>query len=455
MAASILTNTSAMVALQTLRTTNKQLGEVNNQISTGKKVASAKDSAAVFAISTIMESDVAGFKALNESLSLGESTVGVASSAANSIGNLLNEIKGKIIAANEDNVDRSALQTEIVSLRDQITSIVDSAQFNGLNLIDGSNNGANGFSVLASLNRAADGNVTTGSITFDPTNSNLGTATGAALVAGLGDVSGAVTAGTSFDVSNQTGTAGAAAAEYAVATGLGTLRATDGGATTDGIVIGNFDFQAAAATTGSAVALDAVTEKTDATQLTSGAGILAGDTISLTVDGVATRYTVSAGDAEGDILSGLRDGLLANGLDTNRVSISVTATGLALNNTTTADIAFQLNGTRGSGGLAGLDTIDVSDATGAANATTQIETFIQTATDAQAQLGTIEKRLEIQNEFTTRLIDSFKTGIGSLVDADLEEASARLQALQVQQQLGVQALSIANQAPQNILALFR
>jgi flagellin len=53
------------------------------------------------------------------------------------------------------------------------------------------------------------------------------------------------------------------------------------------------------------------------------------------------------------------------------------------------------------------------------------------------------------------LTDSLKSGIGSLVDADMEAASARLQALQVQQQLGTQALSIANQAPQNILSLFR
>ncbi|MEO1275362.1 MAG: flagellin, partial [Pseudomonadota bacterium] len=66
-----------------------------------------------------------------------------------------------------------------------------------------------------------------------------------------------------------------------------------------------------------------------------------------------------------------------------------------------------------------------------------------------------ERRIDIQSDFMSSLIDSFKSGIGALVDADLEEASARLQALQVQQQLGVQALSIANQAPQNILALFR
>ena len=86
---------------------------------------------------------------------------------------------------------------------------------------------------------------------------------------------------------------------------------------------------------------------------------------------------------------------------------------------------------------------------------TSVETMIQTVVDAQASLGTAEKRVDLQNDFMSSLIDSFKSGIGALVDADLEEASARLQALQVQQQLGIQALSIANQAPQNILALFR
>ena len=75
--------------------------------------------------------------------------------------------------------------------------------------------------------------------------------------------------------------------------------------------------------------------------------------------------------------------------------------------------------------------------------------------DSQAALGTVERRVELQTTFMSNLIDSFKSGIGALVDANLEEASARLQALQVQQQLGIQALSIANQAPQNILALFR
>ena len=86
MSASVLTNTSAMIALQTLRATNSNLNEVNNQISTGKKVATAKDSAAVFAITKVMSSDVAGFQAITESLSLGQATLGVASNAAQQVG---------------------------------------------------------------------------------------------------------------------------------------------------------------------------------------------------------------------------------------------------------------------------------------------------------------------------------------------------------------------------------
>lgn len=81
--------------------------------------------------------------------------------------------------------------------------------------------------------------------------------------------------------------------------------------------------------------------------------------------------------------------------------------------------------------------------------------MISATAEAQAVLGTAENRLENQEVFMGKLTDAFKSGIGTLVDANLEEASARLQALQVQQQLGTQALSIANQAPQSILSLFR
>ena len=123
-----------------------------------------------------------------------------------------------------------------------------------------------------------------------------------------------------------------------------------------------------------------------------------------------------------------------------------------------ASASFALAGNAGgtaSGGLFGLDSIDVTTDTGATSALDNIETMINVAIDAAADFGSSAGRVETQNEFIGKLTDSLKAGIGSLVDADMEAASARLQALQVQQQLGTQALSIANQAPQNILSLFR
>jgi len=108
-----------------------------------------------------------------------------------------------------------------------------------------------------------------------------------------------------------------------------------------------------------------------------------------------------------------------------------------------------------SGGLGALASIDVSSSANATTALGTIETLIGTAVDAAASFGSVEGRIGIQAEFISNLSDSMRAGIGALVDADMEEASARLQALQTQQQLGIQALSIANQQPQNILALFR
>lgn len=92
--------------------------------------------------------------------------------------------------------------------------------------------------------------------------------------------------------------------------------------------------------------------------------------------------------------------------------------------------------------------------TGASAGLSAIDTAINTVTTALASLGSSAKRVEVQTEFTTQLVDILKEGVGNLVDADLAEESAALQSLQIKQQLGVQALSIANSGPQSILSLF-
>jgi flagellin len=101
-----------------------------------------------------------------------------------------------------------------------------------------------------------------------------------------------------------------------------------------------------------------------------------------------------------------------------------------------------------------IHTAALTDSTVAGTALTAISQAIITVSNALASLGSSAKRVDIQTEFTAKLQDILKQGVGNLVDADLAEESANLQAFQIKQQLGVQALAIANSGPQSILDLF-
>jgi len=638
MTASILTNTSAMIALQTLRDTNSQLQEVNNQISSGKKVASAKDNAALFAITEVMGSDVAGFKAIEESLSLGASTIAVGSNASEKIGELLDDIKGKIVAANESNVDRATLQDEIVQLREQINGIVDAAQFNGLNLLKSDEP----ISILSSLDRASSGEVTTSQIqvngrdfttnsgtvgtgasgknaslsgtgvsgesstiaiadgtdvlrdgtpadvltvTLDGINLDISaadvqaegiTATGADVsdedlgeyiaraingtlqdssknfgiqgltaevvangaatnveitstsseaisVAHTDNTNGTVAAPTDADLAAVTGQTNAAASigidlggdeadaageTFSITVGENTFTYTAAGddansaatatnavaafnqqaqdqgleqfvfevdgTTTTQINVINLDstqgydvsFDASGlgttgSTTQSAPAVNAATA--GATTVEISGNIVEGDSFSVTIGGTTATYVAGKNENANDVIRGIQSVIAADGPAGVSTALSFAAdpeTGVAslsISSDTgkTVGLTEARGGTEATGDLYGLSKLDVTTGDGAEKALGTIENLIQTVVDAQAEFGASEKRVDLQNDFMSSLIDSFESGIGALVDADLEEASARLQALQVQQQLGTQALSIANQQPQNLLALFR
>jgi flagellin len=148
---SINTNSGAMTALQYLNQTNAQMDTVQSAINSGLKVASAKDDGSTYAIAQNMRGDVAGYAAVTDSLNRGTSSVDVAMSAGQSISDLLIEMKSKAAAASDASLDtasRQALNEDFQSYRDQITTIVQNASFNGFNLIDGSATG--GISALAS-----------------------------------------------------------------------------------------------------------------------------------------------------------------------------------------------------------------------------------------------------------------------------------------------------------------
>lgn len=401
---SILTNNSAMVALQTLKSINKDLSATQSEISTGKSVASAKDNSAVWAISKVMESDVKGFKAISDSLSLGEATVAVGRNASESITDLLTDMKGKIVAAQEDNVDRDKINDDVSALKDQIASVVAAAQFNGLNLVDGNTASTN---VLSSLDRDSSGGVTASSIAVN--GQNLST--------------GGYVANDVFGSSTNTSAAGDTVAF-----------ALDAAGGTGDIVIDD----------------------------TAGTAFAAGDKLTVRIGDKEASYTISAEDVAASTTSdlaavGLKNAIDSLGVDGLTVDYDSGSPGqLAFTNAGTTDVAVGAQYTNAnSGGLGALASIDVSSDAGAAAALGTIETLIDTAIDASAAFGSVEGRLQTQGEFISGLTDSLKSGIGSMVDANMEEVSARLQALQTQQQLGVQSLSIANQAPQTLLSLFR
>jgi flagellin len=100
-------------------------------------------------------------------------------------------------------------------------------------------------------------------------------------------------------------------------------------------------------------------------------------------------------------------------------------------------------------------TDDAADLTDLEDMISGVDAAMTAMTDAATRLGAVKSRISLQKDFVSKLMDSIETGIGQLIDADMNEESTRLQALQVRQQLGVQALGIANQSAQQILALFQ
>ena len=131
--ASILTNVSAMTALESLNKTNKALCKTQNRISTGYRVGSAEDNAAYWSIATTMRSDNSALSTVKDALGLGAATIDVAYTAMNTAIDVTKEIKNKLVAARQPGIDRTKIQAEITELQNQLKGIADSAVFSGEN----------------------------------------------------------------------------------------------------------------------------------------------------------------------------------------------------------------------------------------------------------------------------------------------------------------------------------
>ncbi len=408
---SINTNAAAMTALQTLKSTNKNMDITQNRISTGYRVSEAAHNAAYWSIATTMRSDNSAMSTVKDALGLGSAQVDIAYTAMDVVKDTLDAMKKKIVAASQPDIDKRKIQEEIRQLQNDMQTYAKSATFSGGNWLD-----VEEFDiqkVVASFIRDADGSVSLETIDVD-------TSKVALFVNGVGStdkgmLQGAINLTVPADVSG-----------LANGTSAGAIAATPTDVTVAGA--GDLDW-----TTGATFAFDVTVG--DAGTPT---------TVTGTYDGTAWTWA--------DLPTGVTVALTGSDLVVtaagNTVPVGETMKVGAFASTSLPDPA------------AAEITVTNFDITGLDRDQMQIllnsvDKILGRVTTAASDLGAIKTRVSSQQDFVSQIMNAVSRGIGQLVDADMTEESTRLQALQVQQQLGIQALSIANSNSQNILALFK
>jgi flagellin len=206
MSFTVNTNVGAMAALQSLSATNKGLATTQTRINTGLNVASTKDDSASFTIAQTLRGDLGGLKAVNSSLNRAKSVLDVAVAGAEQISDIVNEMKKKAYESADAGIDassRTAINQDFVALRDRITTIVNSADFNGTNLLK---SGGGSISALQSLQDGDTGTANWQPDSLSVSNVGLGLGGSVVTVAANGDVSSQSAAQTMVDTLTTTQT---------------------------------------------------------------------------------------------------------------------------------------------------------------------------------------------------------------------------------------------------------
>ena len=394
--ASILTNINAMSALQTLRSISSSMEDTQSRISTGQRVSSASDNAAYWSIATTMRSDNAALSSVQDAMGLGAAKVDTASSGLESSINVIKEIKNKLITAQESTADKSKIQEEITQLQDQLKSITDSASFSGENWLKG----------VIGKAAATAGDLATGvSIDKQIVGSFTRSSEGNVKVQSI-DVT-LDSSNVLVDVSgNKQGILDADALKANVA------KWTDG------------TFRTATTSLAATFSEGANGVWSDGTDFYKQVG----ENKWLQTDATGTTLDAAVPAALTTTAAVYASGTSVLTLDITKLDTMKTAFGLGAT-ATSEDVLDQL--------------------------ISHVDGQLEAATSAAAKLGAVSSRLDMQQNFVSKLSDSLESGIGRLVDADMNEESTKLKALQTQQQLAIQSLSIANSDSQNILSLFR
>ncbi|QQV76490.1 flagellin [Sphingomonas aliaeris] len=189
MAFSVNTNTGAFAALQSLNQTTKGLATVQSRINTGMSVASTKDDSASYAIAQGLRGDLGGLKAVSTSLSRAKSVVDVAVAGAEQISDVVNQMKTLAKQASDDGIStetRAAYNKDFTALRDQITTIVNSSEFNGTNLLKTSGGTVSALQSLTNTATSSGTTFTPDTLTVDNQTLDLASTETASTGAGTG-----------------------------------------------------------------------------------------------------------------------------------------------------------------------------------------------------------------------------------------------------------------------------
>lgn len=414
---SVNTNTSAFVALENLTQTSNLQQFTQNRISTGLKVASAKDDSAAFQIAQTLRADLSGISAVGDSLNRAKSTLDVAISGAQSISDLLVQARGLAASVQDtglDNSSRAAIATDFKNLVAQLDSVVKQSEFNGTNLLKAN---PDEISAITAVSGGLTSTVSTIHVAGFEADSKASQA-GVTYAAGT---TVPVTAGSSLS-SLLTGKTGGVVAQELVSTAFTTSTP-------------NVNIITAAAAGGSGTtSFDTATGKIN---LQLSAAFTTAAPITVTIGGVAftTNRSIAANT------TGAVQNIQLTSDDFTAVAGGTFTTTSAFNNTTSTG--------------AQLSTLDFTKSVDRAAGLAIVDQFAKALNDQLSTFGSASRQLDLQITFAQKLNDNVQAGIGNIVDANLPQESAKLQGLNVRQQLGVQALSLANQGPQAILSLFR
>jgi flagellin len=451
---SINTNVAAMAAVRSLNTISQDMGRTQQSIETGLRIGRANDDPAVFSIAQGMRANLKGLTAVRDGLAFGRSALTVSRDALTNVSNELNSLKQIVTQGQQQGLDPTAVNNDIANRINAIRGRVESATFNGVNLL---NNQAPGDRTLSVL-RDASGN------TINTANQNVISAAGALLnIDNLNVAQGAVRI--------------SPPANIAVVDGNFVVVQLNRGSTN----VNNpereivFEFNAdQSATAGNRVLAQQVNGSRQVVEVKIGTGTdmtpqaeLGALVNAMKANGIGARVN---NDGTLDIMAGGLTGVAYSLTDSagtpvthvggvSRATVAAATWGVS-NAAYTAPTGATGIGTMG--GAAANSQITVVggtvDGTDVINASSAISVVDQAITAVNTSLATIGSRLgqiEGQQDFIKQLTDSIKEGLGALVDADLAEESARLTALQTRQQLATQSLSIANQQSQSLLSLFR